>query len=148
MSCSDDFSDGIDSQGKKDFKNSKENNESKNIEELINWEQVTDLKNYNEYLKFDDEHFPLASFRPQDKYVEYEPYDIFNLFFTDELINNIVDSSNENIKSIRDSLNFTISKKCRKDLHYCFLNANEFRVFLGIKIHFNFRNNSRVDGIY
>ena len=95
----------------------------------------------------DDEHFPLdPSLLLQDKYVEYEPYAVFNLFFTDELINHIVDSTNENLERIRNSLNFVASVK-RRMTFYQPLTANEFRVFLGMKINFNFLNTNRIRGI-
>jgi len=112
---------------------------------LMDWEPLVDLDKYNLELNLDDETCPLPEEKVQDKYADYEAYDIFKLYFTDELLNHVVDSTNEYLQKERSTLRFVTIRKEGKE-NYADLTVNEFKVFLGMKIYFNFFNNNRCQG--
>jgi len=148
-SMSSDYSDGLGSFTNFDTQKKNTNtNENKNMDsegQLMNWELVEDFSKYNDLLQLDDEHCPMAKNLPQDKYANYEAVDIFNLFFNNELIKYICDSSNEFLEKERATFRFvTIRKHRKKD--YDDVTPNEFRVFLGMKIFFNYLNNNKCKG--
>ena len=87
----------------------------------------------------------MPSPRIQEKYEDYEPFEIFNLFFTDDLINSIVEPSNVYIRKLRSSFRFLTLRNSRKKDHED-ITGNEYRVFLGMKIFFNFNNNHGFKG--
>jgi len=137
------FSDGIGSIDGFDFKN--KNDGANQQGSYLNWELVSDIIKYNDELKLDDENCPQPKIKVQDKYAEYEPCEIFNLFFTEELINHVLYSTNEYLAKERKTLRFvTIRKNRTKD--YDDLTLKEFRVFIGMKIFFNFYNNNKCRG--
>jgi len=122
-----------------------QNNETNSAENLI-WDQIRNLDEYNQHLKLDEDTFPMPKIKPQDNYLEWDPYDIFSLFFTDEIINHVVDSTNVYLRKLRTSFRF-LTMKIDRVKDYADLTPNDFRVFLGMKIFFNFSNNTKCRGI-
>ena len=135
-----DYSDGNASDGDFEFRKNNPNINLLNQNQTqLKWDIIPDLSNYNQELKLDDETFPMPKVRPQDKYVEYDPSEIFKLYFTNELINHIVDSTNEHLTNERKKLKLIIIRKDRTT-SYNDITPDEYRVFLGMKIFFNFLN--------
>jgi len=116
------------------------NNIHNNYKSKVNWELISDCNKYNQELKLDDKNYPLTEKFPQEEYSVYEPYDIFSLFFTKELIHKIVNSTNEFINDEIENSKKTRSKDFR-DLSY-----NEFLIYIGMKLYFNFMNSNNLKG--
>jgi len=99
------------------------------------WDLVTDHENFNKYLKLDDEHCPMPSSLPQDKFKDSSPLEIFSAFFTDELLQHIVEGTNEYLEGERNQPKFKLLKH---PPDYSDLTLNEMKVFIAIKIYLNF----------
>ena len=105
----------------------------------IKWSLVSDHKNFNKYLKLDDEHCPMPSSLPQDKFKDSNPIEIFSAFFTDQLLQHLVDATNEYFGDFRKGSVYNMLKgpTCKRKF-YNNLTLNEMKVFIGIKIYINF----------
>ena len=114
----------------------------------MNWELINenDYINYNQELKFNDETFPLPSILPQDKFENFDPHEIFSTFFSEELIKHIIDSTNEYLENLRQTCKFVTM--CPKRLKgYNNITTNEYKVYLGMKMYFNFVGHNSCKGI-
>ena len=112
---------------------------------VLNWELVTDLKSYNQELKLDDENCKMPKIKIQDSYANYEPWEIFRLFFTDELIDHITQCTNEHMEKQRKNVRMLMIRKDRTKVYENFV-SEEFKVYIGMKLYFSFMNNNNVMG--
>ena len=110
---------------------------------IIKWDLISDLNQYNQELKLDDENTPLSNIKPQDSYENYLPSEIFFLYFDDEIIRHIIDSTNEFLAKERKTLRFVTIRRERLK-HYKDLTPGEFKLFIGMKIFFNFLNTNKI----
>jgi len=99
---------------------------------------VTDHENFTSYLKLDDEHYPLPQNRPQEKFKKYNPYELFNAYFTDELIQHLVDATNEYMEGFRKKSQYNLNREPRDKKYYDNVTLNEMKVFIAIKVYVNF----------
>ena len=85
-----------------------------------------------------DQTFPLLNQRPQDNLIENNPFELFQLFFTDELFQHFVDSSNrfinENIEQKSSFLDCKIQP--RYDVKQKNITLNEMKLYIGIILFF------------
>jgi len=108
------------------------------IDKSIKWSLVTDHENFNKYLKLDDEHYSMPSSRSQDKFKDSNPFEIFSAFLTDELLQHIVDATNEHLEDYKSQSAFLLMKLPQHRKNYDNLTLNEMKVFIAIKIYINF----------
>jgi len=128
---------------------SADDKEDKNIDSIINksvlgldksikWSLVTDHENFNKYLKLDDEHCPMPSSLSQDKFKNSSPFEIFSAFITDELLQHLVEATNEYMEEYRGQTMYALLKRPQHRKNYANLTLNEMKVFIAIKIYINF----------
>jgi len=110
------------------------------------WELITNYSNYNNYLKCDDEHFPLPS-APQDNFEGLDPYQMFKLYFTEELFEHIFNSTNYHRTHFNKTnycrlYNITKKEMKRETPRNKEIEFEEIKVFLGILLFMAFSRHS------
>jgi len=109
------------------------------LEKNENWNLIDENTDYNGYFKAD--RFPMASHLPQQDLNDHNPYQLFQLFYTEELFQHIADASNHNKTKLKvnTALN-TMVRKMRDSTRP--FTSNEFKVFMGICLMMNLNRNS------
>ena len=111
------------------------------------WNLITNIEDYNQNLNLNNTTFPLPEDGlPQYKYVDYSPGELFELYFTPELCQNIVAYTNHKLEKFRKSVRYQYLKREHLKLRYVNVTINEFKVFLGMKLYFNFSNKANRKG--
>ena len=95
---------------------------------------------FQNYLNINDETFPLPKDLPQYKYQDCNPYEIFQLFFTDQLLQLFVDSTNNFINNYRKNrdifINISAPDATNLDFKQDLITLKEIKVYLGIRMLF------------
>ncbi len=79
----------------------KKKKEPKASEKNENWMPITEDKEYDDYLKTDK--LEMSSHLPQEDLKNHNPYEPFQLFFTDELFQHVVDSTQHYRTKVKDN---------------------------------------------
>ena len=103
------------------------------------WNLIPD-NSYRDYLEINDETFPLPTNLPQYAFKDLDPMEIFQLFFTDELLQHFVDASNFQISRFKKNCQSFWNGRCISinnfELSQSFISLNEIKIFLGIRLLF------------
>ena len=107
----------------------KEKEDKKNYK----WTLISDEEKYDNYLKLDDINFPMPTFVQEDR-SELDPWEIFQLFFTEDLFQHFFDSTKyhvekKNLKTQTRCYKTLIEKKTYNKLP---IRKTEIKVYLGI----------------
>jgi len=122
------------------------------------WRAITnikDQKNYNDYLNLDFKNNDIPANRAnylkinitEDK--SLEPYEYFQLFFTDEFLGSILEYSNTYYNEFKDDYTQSYKLLCpkgRRKQKFQVITLDELKVFLGIKLWMTFNKTSDVAG--
>jgi len=138
---------GDENEGDNKEKKTKKNKEAE--DPRLKWTLIEDEGKYDNHLKLDDEHWPLHRFVQED-YGEYNPYELFQLFFTNDLFQHFYESTKyhaekKNHKTKSKRYEVLVQKKS-----YCKLpiKKNEIKVYLGILLFMSLNKLGNYTGIY
>jgi len=119
------------------------NIEEKNENVFKKWTLITENSNYTSYLNIDKYKFQLNN-KPQDKLGTLQPHGLFKLFFTEELYESMLESTNTYIKKFKKKHENAVSCRVGKvDI----ITANELKLFIGVYLYLCFNYKSAYIGI-
>ena len=127
---------------KDDPKTEKQNSETKEY-----WNLIKDISSYSGNLKFNENTFPIISKkRPQDFLIKHDPYELFCLFFTDELFEHFKVASNKFRINRKNSKNYSVCSYAIRHQYDKEMTVKEIKVYLAIKLFVCINNQSSIVG--
>jgi len=115
-----------------------------------NWIEIENHKTYDNYLHLDEIKFPPKTL-PQDELINLDPYELFQLFFTDELFLMLMENSNKNLESFKYNSTLYMCEKWCSSHHPSKMKPitlEEIKVFIGTRLLFCLNKYKNYQGKY
>ena len=115
------------------------NNNTTNIiynSKFKKWALINEKDNYNDYLKLNNANQP--KILPQEKLTTLTPFELFKLYFTDELFKQIFESTNHNLNYIKKN-NKILNSVWRRQKD---ITLNEIKLLVGVQLFLAINHNA------